>query len=97
MDLVGIPRLCFMLDGRWLEAEETQPPLDNATIVIPHIHPGNQRYGARSITLHRILDFCWTITLIICEHAARKYQKMWNTQNFSRAEIIEAIWEIINP
>ena len=54
MDLVGIPRLCYMLDQVWVfnSSNDDVLPDNQLTIVIPHVDPGFERYGAYSTALN---------------------------------------------
>ncbi|KAG2221082.1 hypothetical protein INT45_009740 [Circinella minor] len=96
MDLVGIPCLRYILDESWVNDSTNggTPPENNLTIVVPHVHPGFERYGAYSAVLNYLLDLTWTITLIIGEIAI-KYAKQTNQQ--SRGRLIHKIWNACNP
>lgn len=95
LEYVGIPKVCYMLDEDWIQkgTKSKNPSMSNATIVVPHIHPGKERYGARSVTLNAILDLTWTITLIICEVAIRKAQ----TGRYNeRKALLDEIWPLVD-
>ncbi|KAI7854918.1 hypothetical protein BDC45DRAFT_507213 [Circinella umbellata] len=96
VDLVGIPCLCYILDENWMDDSTNGgiPAENNLTIVVPHVHPGFERYGAYSAVLNYLLDLTWTITLIIGEIAI-KYAKQTNHQ--SRGHLIHKIWKVCNP
>lgn len=81
------------LDPKGHQVKKKNPSMSYATIVVPHIHPGKERYGARSVTLNAILDLTWTITLIICEVAIRKAQ----TGRYNeRKALLDEIWPLVD-
>ena len=96
MDLVGSPRLCYMLDQDWVfgTSNDGVLPDNQLTIVVPHVHPGFERYGAFSTALNQLLDLTWTITLIIGELAI-KYARQTSQQN--RGNLTNQIWEACDP
>ena len=96
MEFVGIPRLCYILEQNWgfHSTNNGVLPDNQSKIVVPHVHPGFERYGAYSNALNQLLDLTWTITLIIGELAI-KYAKQTSGQN--RGRLIYKIWEACNP
>ncbi|KAJ3154700.1 hypothetical protein HDU89_007940 [Geranomyces variabilis] len=68
LDNVGVPRLAHYAPADWLTDNTMQgPPAGYWTIVIPHIHPGNDKYGTQRAALHRVLDLTWWITMYVAQ------------------------------
>ncbi|KAJ3011083.1 hypothetical protein HKX48_007038 [Thoreauomyces humboldtii] len=69
---VGIPVIQEYSPRDWLANNQlSAPPAGYATIVIPHIHPGRDKYGFQPAELRRVLDLTWMITMHTMSEATR--------------------------
>ncbi|KAI8817104.1 uncharacterized protein EV422DRAFT_509318 [Fimicolochytrium jonesii] len=72
LDFVGVPSLQHYADRSWLsDPQQASPPAGFSTIVIPHLHPGRDKYGSQPKQLRRVFDLTWMVTLMFADAATQ--------------------------
>ncbi|KAI9248490.1 hypothetical protein BDA99DRAFT_542475 [Phascolomyces articulosus] len=67
---VGIPTLQTFGTEEWLHDDQQQvPPPGTSIIIIPHFHPGRDKYGRELVQLRRLMDLALMIGIFIAENA----------------------------
>ncbi|KAI8907725.1 hypothetical protein DFJ77DRAFT_442906 [Powellomyces hirtus] len=62
-------------DNSWLDDPAVSAPPDGSyTLVIPHYHPGRNKYGEQHPLLRRVLLLTWIATFVLIEEASRILQ-----------------------
>ncbi|KAJ8658217.1 hypothetical protein O0I10_006225 [Lichtheimia ornata] len=93
LQYVGIPRLVAMLDQQWVDNDGSDATRQQRlTILIPHVDPGYERYGERSIELLRLLDLQLAIATIISELAITC---IIDHPEFTRNQVVQHVWHVI--
>ncbi|KAJ3172623.1 hypothetical protein HDU88_005953 [Geranomyces variabilis] len=91
LDNVGVPRLAHYAPADWLTDNTMQgPPAGYWTIVIPHIHPGNDKYGTQRAALHRVLDLTWWITMYVGQIMRDRRSPFYQT--VSRDALVQRVY-----
>lgn len=87
--MVGIPKRVFILD-------EHESDCNFSTIIIPHVHPGADKYTARSRRSYRaVFNLTWQITLYVLQIATNV--AFHADANVSREEVIDYIFSLCSP
>ncbi|KAJ3022268.1 hypothetical protein HKX48_006579 [Thoreauomyces humboldtii] len=70
LDMVGIPQLAHY-DARWVTSEATPEGSYDAgfTVLVPHYHPGRDKYGDQHPTLRRVFLLTWEVTFVTLDVA----------------------------
>ncbi|KAI9004584.1 hypothetical protein BC832DRAFT_614985 [Gaertneriomyces semiglobifer] len=67
---VGIPSIQTYADQDWLfDSAQTTPPAGFSFIMIPHLHPGYDKYGQQPVQLRRVYDLTWQLSIYILNQA----------------------------
>ncbi|KAF8245580.1 hypothetical protein K440DRAFT_662751 [Wilcoxina mikolae CBS 423.85] len=67
IDYVGMPSVQYY-DSSWLNSEnDDEPDPNTAFILIPHIHPGRDKYGNQPESLRRVLFLTWMVTIALAD------------------------------
>ncbi|ORX59687.1 hypothetical protein DM01DRAFT_327191 [Hesseltinella vesiculosa] len=97
LDHVGLPQHTHYPTNQWVHDinNDAMPP-SHATILIPHVHPGNQKHMSHSEALSRVMDLSWKVTLLVGELVVQHLQTSAGQQQDNGA-IIHAVWPSIQP
>ncbi|KND03938.1 uncharacterized protein SPPG_01388 [Spizellomyces punctatus DAOM BR117] len=91
---VGCPRIQHYATRDWLTDEQASaPPSGFSTIIIPHYHPGYDKYGSQPWELRRVLDIAWMITIFI----ATKALDVASAGHDNRDEMVTRIFATVDP
>ncbi|KND01262.1 uncharacterized protein SPPG_03074 [Spizellomyces punctatus DAOM BR117] len=69
LDSVGVLSLRHFEDRDWLSSVESE--VTEWTIVIPHLDPGFDKYGAQPVELRAVIDLTWYLTFYVAHRAMK--------------------------
>ncbi|KAI8587304.1 hypothetical protein BDZ88DRAFT_247296 [Geranomyces variabilis] len=69
LNAVGMPTIQHCAGRAWLESSALGPPNGSLLLMIPHVHPGVDKYARQPAVLRQVLDLTWQLTLYAMNYA----------------------------